>query len=45
MAGIPCLDNLSVVGGNIHNRGEYAEISSLNESAKRLGTIICDIDK
>ena len=44
MAGIPCLDNLGVVGDNIHNQGEYAEIYSLNEYAKRLASIICCID-
>ncbi len=44
MAGIPCLDNLGVVGGNIHNQGEYAEVDSLNEYAKRLAVIIVNID-
>ena len=44
MAGIPCLDNLGIVGGNIHNAGEYAELNSLNEYAKRLAVIISEID-
>ncbi len=43
-AGIPCLDNISVIGGNIHNIGEYAEIDSLNIQAKRLASIICSIN-
>ncbi|MBQ7335812.1 MAG: M20/M25/M40 family metallo-hydrolase [Clostridia bacterium] len=41
--GIPCLDGFGVRGGRIHSRDEYAVISSLGDSAKRMAAIICDI--
>jgi len=34
--GIPCLCSFGVSGGQIHNPGEYADISSLAECAKRM---------
>lgn len=34
--GIPCVDSLGVSGGKIHSRGEFAEIASLAEAAKRI---------
>ena len=39
-AGIPCLDNLGPLGGNVHSPDEYAEKASLKEAAKRLASII-----
>lgn len=39
--GIPTLDSLGVEWGNIHSKSEYALISSLNESAKRIAAICC----
>ncbi len=38
--GIPCIDSLGVNGGLAHNPGEYALITSLSESAKRIATIV-----
>ncbi len=37
--GIPTLDSIGVVSGNIHSKHEYTEISSLKESAKRIAAI------
>lgn len=37
--GIPTVDGLGIYGSNIHSRKEYAEISSLADSVKRLCTI------
>jgi len=34
--GIPCVDSVGIIGGHVHSVREYAEISSLAESAKRL---------
>ena len=34
--GIPCVDSIGVDGGYIHSAGEFAYLSSLAESAKRL---------
>lgn len=34
--GIPCIDSLGVRGGRIHSAEEFAIISSLSESAKRI---------
>ena len=41
--GIPTLDSLGVECGNIHSKDEFASISSLKESAKRLAAICCCI--
>lgn len=38
-AGIPAIDSLGVEGGNIHSINEYARLTSLAESAKRLATV------
>ena len=38
-SGIPTLDSLGVECGNIHSKDEYAVISSLKESAKRIAAI------
>ena len=40
VAGIPCLDDLGVIGGEVHSPDEYAEKESLRESAKRLASIV-----
>lgn len=37
--GIPAIDALGVDGGNIHSINEYARLTSLAESAKRLATV------
>lgn len=37
--GIPCLESFGVIGGKIHNLGEYAEIDSLAFAAKRLASV------
>lgn len=37
--GIPTLDSIGVEYGDIHSKNEYASISSLTESAKRLAAI------
>lgn len=41
--GIPCVDSLGVEGGKIHSEHEFAYLSSLAESAKRIALIITDI--
>ena len=38
--GIPCLDSLGVAGGRIHSKEEFAIISSLAESARRIVAIL-----
>ena len=38
-AGIPCVDDMGVEGGNIHSLKEFAYISSLARSAKRLAAV------
>ncbi|MBR2024135.1 MAG: M20/M25/M40 family metallo-hydrolase [Clostridia bacterium] len=43
IAGIPCLDNLGVKGGNGHTLYEFAVKESLKEGAKRLATVIYNI--
>ena len=40
-AGIPCVDSLGVVGGKIHSRDEYAVMTSLCDSAKRIAAGVC----
>ncbi|MBQ9968703.1 MAG: M20/M25/M40 family metallo-hydrolase [Oscillospiraceae bacterium] len=40
-AGIPCVDSLGVVGGKIHSRDEYAVMTSLCDSAKRIAAVVC----
>ena len=42
-AGIPCIDSLGVQGSNIHSIKEYAYISSLAESAKRIAAVVLNI--
>lgn len=39
VAGIPTIDNLGVDGGNIHSIREFAYLSSLSQSAKRLAAV------
>ena len=41
--GIPCIDNLGTQGERIHSCDEFAYLSSLRESAKRLATVICSL--
>ena len=38
-AGIPCVDNLGTMGGNIHSVNEYVTQASLAESAKRIAAV------
>ena len=38
-AGIPCVDSIGVYGGYIHSKEEFAYLSSLGESAKRLAIV------
>ena len=38
-AGIPCVDSIGVRGGYIHSPLEYAYLSSLAESAKRMAVV------
>ena len=42
-AGIPCVDSIGVEGNFIHTQNEFAYISSLNETAKRLAAVIMTI--
>ena len=39
-AGIPCLDGLGPLGGNVHSLKEFAILSSLPWAAKRIATIL-----
>jgi len=39
VAGIPCVDCIGVSGGKIHSIEEYAALTSLKESAKRLASV------
>ncbi len=39
-AGIACVDSIGIEGGNIHTPDEYAEISSLARSAKRVAAVV-----
>jgi len=38
--GIPCIDSIGVQGGKIHAPGEYAYLTSLAESAKRVASVV-----
>lgn len=38
-AGIPCLDNLGIVGGKIHSEDEYAITETLKDAAKRAAAV------
>ena len=42
-AGIPCIDCIGTLGGNIHSTNEYMELSSLAASAKMIATVVHDI--
>jgi len=37
--GLPCLEGFGLLGGNLHNSGEYAYIDSLAFAAKRMAAI------
>ena len=39
-SGIPCIDSIGTMGGYVHAPGEYARLSSLALSAKRVGAIV-----
>ncbi len=41
--GIPCLDNLGIEGSNIHSIHEFARLSSLKGSAKRIAAVAYSI--
>lgn len=41
--GIPTLDSMGVISGNIHTTDEHTPVSSLKESAKRIAAICCCI--
>lgn len=43
VCGIPCIDSIGVGGGRAHSVDEYGYISSLDESAKRIASIVCGI--
>lgn len=43
--GIPCVDSIGVRGGNIHTTNEYAYLDSLADSAKRVASVVCYMDK
>ena len=38
-AGIPCVDNLGIVGGKIHSKDEYGLMESLKDAAKRAAAV------
>ena len=38
--GTPCVDSIGVKGGYVHSPGEYAWLTSLAESAKRVGAVV-----
>jgi len=38
--GIPCVDSIAVRGGLTHSRGEYVEIDSISEAAKRIASVV-----
>lgn len=38
--GVPCVDNIGVMGGRIHSPQEFAYISSLALSAKRIAAVV-----
>lgn len=40
VAGIPCVECLGVKGGGMHSKEEFALLSSLAESAKRLAVVV-----
>ena len=40
---IPCMDSLGTVGGGSHSVNEFAHLSSLAESAKRIAAIVANI--
>ena len=42
-AGIPCVDNLGTMGGNIHSPEEYGIIDSLLLAAKRIASIVVNL--
>lgn len=39
-SGTPCVDSIGVKGGYVHSPGEYAWLTSLAESAKRVGAVV-----
>ena len=39
-AGIPCVEGMGVLGGEIHSINEYAFQNSLSDAAKRMAAII-----
>ncbi len=41
--GIPCIDSISVTGGNVHSPSEFAALKSLLDSSKRLALIILNL--
>ncbi len=43
LAGIPTVDNLGVQGGLIHSTREFAWLSSMEETGRRLATIIYEL--
>ena len=40
ISGIPCVDSIGVSGGLTHNRGEFVNIDSIAEAAKRIASVI-----
>ncbi len=43
--GIPCVDSIGVVGGSIHNPGEWAELASLARMAKRIAAVTAELSE
>ena len=43
-AGIPCVDSIGVGGGGIHSHEEYAYLTSLSESAKRIVAVAVELE-
>ena len=41
--GIPCLDSVGIWGGSLHQRGEWASISSLAQVAKRCAALVVEL--
>ncbi|MBQ9921850.1 MAG: M20/M25/M40 family metallo-hydrolase [Clostridia bacterium] len=39
-AGIPCVDNIGIEGGEIHSLREYVRLDSLVETAKRIAAVV-----
>ena len=43
IAGIPCVDSIGVVGGRIHSKEEFVNISSIPAAAKRIAAVVASL--